>query len=537
VRELVRKSPRFFATAALAGLVLRLLFVFLLPQVTDDSRVYADLAKNWLHHGVYGITDSGRVVATYVRLPGYPALLAAVFAIFGDDHYRTVMLLQVLIDLGTCLLVADIARRIFSERAAKAAFLLAALCPFLANYTAAVLTETLEVFFTALALDFALIGLNTLNAKKLRPWIGCGLAIAAAILLRPDGGLLLVALGLYLGFLMVKRWRERQPVAIVFWSGTLVAIFALAPLIPWTIRNMRTLHEFEPLTPRYASNPGDYVPLGFNRWVMTWMADYVSVQEIYWQEPGEKIDPEKLPRRAFDNEQQKERTLRVLDAYNEDTEIGPELDQQFNALAQERIRGHRFRYYVWLPLLRIADMWLRPRTELVPSDPRWWEFNDDLKGSAFAVGFGLINLFYVLSALAGALRRRPIPWIGLLLTFVIVRSLFLGTLENPETRYTLECYPVVIVLAAAFFAGGPNCTQVATLCTPAGRVAQRLPDPPPSICSRGFQTFRLCMLALSIVLAAELGVAISQKQVGFHGIGLNFGCFLQIGNSLFGIPL
>jgi hypothetical protein len=28
--------------------------------------------------------------------------------------------------------------------------------------------------------------------------------------------------------------------------------------------------------------------------------------------------------------------------------------------------------------------------------------------------------------------------------------LFLGTLENPEPRYTLECYPAVIVMAAAF---------------------------------------------------------------------------------------
>jgi hypothetical protein len=29
-----------------------------------------------------------------------------------------------------------------------------------------------------------------------------------------------------------------------------------------------------------------------------------------------------------------------------------------------------------------------------------------------------------------------------------LRSGFLGTLENPEPRYTLEMYPIVIVLAA-----------------------------------------------------------------------------------------
>jgi hypothetical protein len=32
-------------------------------------------------------------------------------------------------------------------------------------------------------------------------------------------------------------------------------------------------------------------------------------------------------------------------------------------LAAERVHVAPFRYYVWLPALRIADMWLRPRTK------------------------------------------------------------------------------------------------------------------------------------------------------------------------------
>jgi hypothetical protein len=35
--------------------------------------------------------------------------------------------------------------------------------------------------------------------------------------------------------------------------------------------------------------------------------------------------------------------------------------------------------------------------------------------------------------------------------FLVLRSGFLGTLENPEPRYTLECYPGVIILASALF--------------------------------------------------------------------------------------
>ena len=63
------------------------------------------------------------------------------------------------------------------SRGAKAAFLLAGLCPFLANYASAALTETLEIFFTAFALDLALRGLE--DFSKLRIWAGCGLAVGA----------------------------------------------------------------------------------------------------------------------------------------------------------------------------------------------------------------------------------------------------------------------------------------------------------------------------------------------------------------------
>ena len=449
VRELMRSSWRFFAVVALAGLGLRLLFLFLAPQITDDSRVYADLAKNWLSHGIYGITDADRIVPTYLRLPGYPAFLVAVFAVFRRDNFRALLLLQILVDLGTSLLTADLTRRSVSERAAKIAFLLAALCPFFANYAATALTETLEVFFTALALDLAVFGLGRLEQERLGPWIWCGLAVAASILLRPDGGLLLVAIGVYLLIVLVRVVHERREWKRVFWAGVLLSIFLLAPLIPWTARNWLAFHQFQPLTPRYANNPWDYVPIGFNRWVKTWIADYVSVEEIYWHAPGEKIDSEKLPARAFDSAEQKQRTVELLDSYNQSTEIDPELDAQFAQLAQERIRARPLRYYVWLPELRIADMWLRPRTELLPADPRWWEFNDDLKWSALSVALGVVNLVYVLLALAGLTRGHAITCVGLLVLFMVMRSLFLGSVENPETRYTLECYPALIMMAAA----------------------------------------------------------------------------------------
>ena len=453
VRQLVRQHLRFFLFATLAAFALRLFFLFRFPAITADSFVYGDIAKNWLGTGIYGLGGNG-VSPTILRMPGYPAFLAAVFAVFGMEHYRAALIVQLLFDVGTCFLIADMARRAISPRAAQAAFVLAALCPFFANYAAAALAETLEIFFTALALDLALIGLKSpdLEAKSWWPCAACGLASGAAILLRPDGGLLLVAIALYLAWSGLRQAQRTRPIRQTIVAEIMLIVFTLAPLVPWTIRNWRTFHRFEPLVPRYANEENAFVPLGFNRWVRTWMAEYVSVEEIYWNVPGERVDPNKLPNRAFDSDSQRQQTLQLLDDYNAALHINPELDARFEKLADERIRAVPLRYYVWLPLLRIADMWLRPRTEILPSDTRWWEFDDDPLGSVLAVSFGLIGIFYVAGAIVSCLRGAPIALVGLFLTFLILRSAFLGTLENPEPRYTLECYPAVIILASAWFA-------------------------------------------------------------------------------------
>jgi multisubunit Na+/H+ antiporter MnhB subunit len=262
---------------------------------------------------------------------------------------------------------------------------------------------------------------------------------------------LLAAIALYLAAFAWKHRRHRESLRGTLGAGIVVALIALAPLIPWTIRNFRTLHHFQPLAPRYANDADELVPRGFNRWVRTWMADYVSVQEIYWNVSGSNIDPQKLPSRAFENAAQREATLAVIADYNDGQDMTPDLDARFAAIAADRIRAHPVRYYVTLPALRIADMWLRPRTELLPPDPRWWEFDDEPVQSVVAVSFGLLNLAYIAFALAALLSGvREIRWVGLLIVFLLLRSAFLGTLENPEPRYTLECYPAIFVLGAAW---------------------------------------------------------------------------------------
>src|SRR5271170_2892994 len=144
------------ALAALAGLALRVFFVLKLP-VTDsgDAPFYIELAWDWLKNGVYGAVVEGHLMPLDSRVPGYPAFLAAIFSVAGNSP-RAVMLAQAAVDLATCFLIALIAARLAPKavrrRVAVAGLWLAALCPSTANYTAAVLTETLVIFLTALAM-------------------------------------------------------------------------------------------------------------------------------------------------------------------------------------------------------------------------------------------------------------------------------------------------------------------------------------------------------------------------------------------------
>ncbi len=59
-----------------------------------------------------------------------------------------------------------------------------------------------------------------------------------------------------------------------------------------------------------------------------------------------------------------------------------------------------------------------------------------------------LNLVYLLLAFLGVLRwpRMAAPMVA----FILLRRLLLATLESPEPRYTLECFPLVIVLAAGY---------------------------------------------------------------------------------------
>src|SRR5271154_1861899 len=131
------KTGIYAALAVAAGLALRLWFIAHAARIDGDTLLYGNIARNWMEHGVYSFTPPLSVpIPTLIRLPGYPLFLMVCFRVFGVEHYVAVMYVQCAIDLLTCLLIAALARQLFAQRAGLAALWLAALCPFMAAYTA-----------------------------------------------------------------------------------------------------------------------------------------------------------------------------------------------------------------------------------------------------------------------------------------------------------------------------------------------------------------------------------------------------------------
>ena len=154
------------------------------------------------------------------------------------------------------------------------------------------------------------------------------------------------------------------------------------------------------------------------------------------------------------------KTLDIISRYNQQLYIDPQMDAEFEEVARLHIEHNPLRYDIWMPFLRTSDMWLRPRTELFDIETRWWEFSEHEEESWFALFWAGLNLFYIVMALRGW-TRWPLGAAGIfVIGFVLLRSIFLSSLENPEPRYMLECFPVVLALAGGAFARKAKTSQL-----------------------------------------------------------------------------
>ncbi|HTQ58684.1 MAG TPA: hypothetical protein VMI32_00545 [Candidatus Solibacter sp.] len=474
-------SHAVFALAA--GFCLRLFFILKYPvSAASDTVLYEQMATNWLQHHVYAMNVNGAIPPVDLRMPGYPAFLAIIYALTGrtgPDARFYVMLAQAAVDLCACLITASLATLLFSmkpnlgdwRRVFLVTLWLAVLCPFTANYVAVPLTEAFAGFFTAaafvslIALVWVARGDNTPLIKV--AWarshaesflaLVSGLLVGLGTLFRPETPLLLAVGWIVIAFVLLGKRRSLFCLRLTLLS----AIGCLVPLAPWAVRNAVTLHEVQFLAPKNSNLPGELVPYGFMSWEKTWLFRLKDCYLVPWKLNGEDINLEDIPARAFDTPEEKARTGAILEQYNEDDSLTPEEDAAFGKLERERTARHPLRTYLWIPLARVFTIWFTPRIELLPFSgdvfPLADAWENDRVDQSVTVGFFLLNILYLALAAWGAwqlwrensaLRAAVVFLLG----YTLIRTVFLTTLETPEPRYVLECFPAILALAGQVFA-------------------------------------------------------------------------------------
>src|SRR2546421_230034 len=202
-----------FAGLIVVAAAFRLAVVHWLPNdTTDDSLGYEQIARNVLEHHVYSHATEAPFAPSFVRLPGYPLFVAAIYAVFGHTNNTAVRIAQALIDTGTCALVAWLAflwqpderRKI---RTAIAALALAAVNPFTTIYAALILTEVPATFLIVAACVAATIAFQSDKfERELRCWAISGLLLGLCVLFRPDVGLVAASIGITLAIMRVRSF-------------------------------------------------------------------------------------------------------------------------------------------------------------------------------------------------------------------------------------------------------------------------------------------------------------------------------------------
>ena len=283
------------------------------------------------------------------------------------------------------------------------------------------------------------------------------MAVGAGTLFRPETPILLIAAALVFGGLFFstrnfKRW---------LMVNLAMALGCLMILSPWALRNKVTLGEVQFLAPKDSNLPGELVPKGFMAWEKTWLFRVRDCYLVPWKLNGESIFVDDIPARAFDTPEEKQRIDAILEQYNKDLTLTPEEDAAFAQLARERTARHPLRTYLWLPLARAVTIWFTPRIELLPIAGHVFPIRqmreDDPVDQEVTSLFFVLNLFYVGLGVGGAARLWRLntaarPLVAFLVLFILLRTAFLTTLETPEPRYVLLCFPALIAMGAQVFA-------------------------------------------------------------------------------------
>jgi 4-amino-4-deoxy-L-arabinose transferase-like glycosyltransferase len=229
------------------ALAVRIVFVAWAPGLAVGDGLFYDLHARALLEGHGYVNADGSPGIRW--MPGWPGLLALLYAIFGATP-KVGMFANAVFGAATCGLLAALGARLFDRRTGTLAGLFAAVWPGLVYYSATLMTETLFGFLLVSMLLLLVI------AVQARPqgdagFAAAGLAFGTCAWVKSEPLIFAPALLLFL-------WVARTSTAAFVRSSLITLLVTAALLAPWTIRNQRAFDRFLPTT----ANGGAVVFLG-----------------------------------------------------------------------------------------------------------------------------------------------------------------------------------------------------------------------------------------------------------------------------------
>lgn len=202
-------------------------------------------AKGW-----WPATPGGKPTAHWSFL--YVLYLAVVYGLFGVHPLAARLIQAVLAGLLQPWLTYRLGARLFGGRVGLVGAGIAAFYAYFVYYAGSLMTETFYILCILWAMDLATSMAS--QSKAAFPhgfrlpyalWIGLGLALGAAALLRQVFLFLVPLVLLYLAWQLVWRFdRSRPGLSHFLKGGTLSMAMILLMILPWTIRNYRAFDRF-----------------------------------------------------------------------------------------------------------------------------------------------------------------------------------------------------------------------------------------------------------------------------------------------------
>lgn len=239
------RQPVYVFVILAVALALRLAVVAITVSAHPAQWFYSQaselglLAQSLVNGQGLSAPFSGSTGASAFLAPGYPALVAALFYLFGSYSMTAVvvlMVLQAIFATGTVAAILWLARRIFNDTTAKLAAIVWAVSPPLL-FLPTIFWET----------SFSIFILTTLIAVTLfcasRPttssWIRLALCALAALVVNPSFATVVAGCFAWTLYQTRRTSHRSTPVAVILVFLTICSL--------WPIRNWRTMQSFIPL--------------------------------------------------------------------------------------------------------------------------------------------------------------------------------------------------------------------------------------------------------------------------------------------------